>query len=139
MIKLMELALEEFFVGQGGLVFGDEGGRNGAAQGIFHDFVVLGGAQKDADGRALVRLSYIAVEGFEIEFHFAEMLGFEFFYFQIEGNKTLQPAVEEEQVEAEILAADLKEVFLADKTKIAAQFDQEAAEVGKERPLEISF
>ena len=41
MIELVEFFLQEFFVGELGLVFRDEGGRERAAEGVFDDFGVL--------------------------------------------------------------------------------------------------
>lgn len=81
----------------------------------------------------------IAVEGFEVEFHFAEMFGLKFVNLQVEGHKALQCAVVEQEVEAEVLAADLQEVLLADEGEVAAQFNEEAFEIGDEGVLEVRF
>src|SRR5205823_2408937 len=71
LVELVQFSLEEFFVGQRGLVFGDESGRNRSGEGVFDDFVVFGGAEEDADRRAFVGFFDIAVESFEVELHFA--------------------------------------------------------------------
>ena len=76
---------------------------------------------------------------FEVEFEFAEVLGFEFLDLQLEGHEALQFPVEKKEVEAEILAADLKKVLLAHEAEIAAQLDEEATDIGDERVLEIAF
>jgi len=139
LVKLVKLALEQPFVGQRGLVLGDESGGDGAGEGVFDDFVVFGGAEEDADGGALVGLADVAVEGLEIEFHFAEMLRFEFLDFQIEGNQALQAPVEEQEVQAKVLAADLEGILLTDETKVAAQFNEEASEFADKRRLKLSL
>src|SRR4051812_11282862 len=84
LVELVKFAPEKLFVGQESLIFGDESRGYGAAEGVFDDLIILGGAEKDADGRALVRLADVAIECFEIEFHFAEVFGFELVNFEIE-------------------------------------------------------
>src|SRR5258708_2432354 len=50
-VELVELGLEQFLVWQMSLVLGDERGGQGAAERIFHDLVVLAGAQQQTDRR----------------------------------------------------------------------------------------
>ena len=65
MVKLVELGLEEFLVREKRLVFGDECGRERSAEGVFDDFLVLRGAEKEADGRVFVAFADVTVEGFD--------------------------------------------------------------------------
>ena len=111
----------------------------GRAEGVFDDFVVLGGAEEDADGRSLVEFAHVAVEGFEVEFHLAEVLGFEFPDFQIESDETLKPPMEEKQVQTKILAADLKQVLLTHETEVAAQFEEEFLQIRDQAALETAL
>ena len=134
-----EFAAEERSVGQVGLVVGDQGRRGGAGEWLCDPFRVFRGAEEDADGGALVGFADNAVEGFEVEFEFAEVLGLEGFYLPFEGNERWQTARVKEEVETKIFVADLAQVFLADEAKVAAEFDAEAAEVGDERMREIGF
>jgi hypothetical protein len=69
LVELMQLPLEELLVRQRRLVFGNESGGDGAGQGVFDDFVILGCAEEDANGGAFMGLLHVAVEGFEVEFH----------------------------------------------------------------------
>jgi hypothetical protein len=49
-VEFVEFALKELFVPELGLVFGDEGGAEVAAHGVFDDFGILAGAEQHADG-----------------------------------------------------------------------------------------
>ena len=111
MVKLVKFGLEKFFVGQKGLVVGDEGRREGAAEGVFDDFTVLGGAQEKADGGVFVGFANVAIEGFEVELEFAEVLGFEAVDFEFDGDQAVHAAVKEEEIEGEIAVADLERVL----------------------------
>jgi len=63
----VELGLQEFLVGQWGLIFRDQRGREGAGQRVLDDLVALGRAQQNTDGGAFVGLADIAVERLEVE------------------------------------------------------------------------
>ena len=115
-----EFAAEERSVGQVGLVVGDQGrrggageaerarrsGRGGAGEWLCDPFRVFRGAEEDADGGALVGLADNAVEGFEVEFEFAEVLGLERLYLPFEGDERWQTARVKEEVETKIFVAD---------------------------------
>ena len=66
-VELVELGLQEFLVGQSGLVFRDQRGREGAGQRVLDDLVVLGRAQQNTDGWAFMGLPDIAVVRLEVE------------------------------------------------------------------------
>ena len=98
----MEFGLEELFLRQTGLVFGDQGRGERAAEGVLHHLAVFGGAEEHADGRPLVRFAHVPVEGFEVELQFAQILRLELIYLEFNGHETVEAAMEEEQVEGEI-------------------------------------
>ena len=125
----MEFALEELLVGELGLVFGDEGGAEVAVHGVFDDFGILAGAEQHADGGVFVGLFRIAVEGFEIEAELAEVFRLEAADLEFDGDEAVQAAVEEEEIEREIPPADLERELGADEAEIAAQLDEEIAEL----------
>ena len=139
LVEFVELGLQEAFVREARLIFSDEGRREGAAEGVFNHFIVLGSAQQHADGRTFVGFAHVAIKGFEIEFQLAEVRGLEFVDLQLERDEALQLAVIEEQVEVEILAADLQQILLADKGEIAAKFEEEPSEIGGESLLKIGL
>lgn len=139
LVEFVEFGLEVVFVGELGLILGDERGREGAAEGVFDYFGVLRRAEEHADAGAFVRLLVIAVKGFELEFELAEVFGLEFVNFEFEVDKAVERAVEEEEVEPEIASADLDEVFAADVAKVASEFDEELAEFFDERAMQVEF
>ena len=85
-VKLVQLGLEQSLIGEARLIFGDQGGRERAAEGVFDDLAVFAGAQEDADGGAFVRLAHIAVESLQIELQLAKMLGLELADLELEGD-----------------------------------------------------
>ena len=125
----MQFRLQQFFIGQLGLVFGDEGGAEVAVHGVFDDFGILAGAEQHADGGVFVGLFRIAVEGFEIEAELAEVFRLEAADLEFDGDEAVQAAVEEEEIEREIPPADLERELGADEAEIAAQLDEEIAEL----------
>jgi hypothetical protein len=60
----MELGLEQFFIGQLGLVFSDECWRQGTAQRIFDNLVVFAGTEQHANRRTFVRFPHVTIQGF---------------------------------------------------------------------------
>ena len=128
-VEFVEFALEELLVGELGLVFGDEGGAEVAVHGVFDDFGILAGAEQHADGGVFVGLFRIAVEGFEIEAELAEVFRLEAADLEFDGDEAVQAAVEEEEIEREIPPADLERELGADEAEIAAQLDEEIAEL----------
>jgi hypothetical protein len=122
LVKLVELGLQELFVGQAGLVLGDQRRRERARQGVLDYLVVLGRAQQNAERWPLVRLLHVAVQRLEIEFQLAEVLGLELANFQFYGDQGIKRPVEEEQIEGEVPAADLQRVLAADVARVATRF-----------------
>ena len=139
MVEFVEFGLEELFVGELGLILGDERGRVGAGEGVFDDFGVFGRAEQHAEAGAFVRFLVVAVQRFEVEFEFAEVFGLEFVDFEFEIDEAVEGAVEEEQVEAEIASAYLDGVFAADVAKVASEFVEELAEFFNEGAVQVVF
>ena len=183
----MELGLQQVLVGEVGLVFGDEGWREGAAKSIFDHFIVLSRAQEHADRWTLVGFADITSEEWQLEsadnepplgyhmlatheglarrinlfLHYSLGVlssGFpgclssiiiqparmstnslEFVDLQLERNEALQLTVIEQQIEAEIFAANLQQILLTDKGEIATKFEEEAAKVCSQGSLQIGF
>ena len=135
----MQLGLEQFLVRQSRLIFGDQCRRHGPAQGIFDDLVVFGGAQQHADGRLLVRLLHVAVEGFQVELELAQVLGLELDDLEFERDQAVEGPVEEQQVEGEVPPADLDRVLAADEAEVAAEFDQELLELLDQATLQVGL
>ena len=73
----------------------------------------------------------IAVEGFEVEAEFAEVLRLEFLELQLEGDEAVEGAVEEQEVEREVAPADLERDLAAEEAEVAAQLGDEGAQAGE--------
>ena len=58
---------------------------------------------------------------------------------QVNDDEAAQAEVVEEQVEVEILAADLKVVLVADEGKAQPQLQQEGAQMLDQRPLQVAL
>jgi hypothetical protein len=106
LVELVELALEEFFGGEKGLVIGNQGRGDGSAQSVLDHFAVFACAEEDADGRAFVRFPEIAVQGFEIKLHFAQVLGLEAFNLKVKSDEAPKATMVEEKVEVKVFSAD---------------------------------
>ncbi len=86
-----------------------------------------------------MRLLHVAVERLDVERELAEVGGLELVDLQLEGDEALQPAVEEHEVDREVLVADLHGVLRADEAEVATELGEEAAEVAKERAVEVGL
>lgn len=135
----MKLFLEDFLVWQKSLVVGDEGWRERAAEGVFHDLRVLGGAEQEADGGILVGFADVGIEGFEVEFEFAEVFGLEAVDLEFDGDEAVQATVEEEQIKGEVAVADLERILGANEAKISTHFTDEVPKLAKQAVMEIRF
>ena len=133
----MELGFEQFLVGEHGFILGDHGGGEAAAEAILDDFGVLGGAEQQANGGIFVGLAVVAVEGFEVEVDLTEVLRAEFANLQLDGDEAVHAAMEEQQIEREILSADLDGILGADEAEVPSQLSDEAAQIAQESPFQI--
>ena len=129
--ELVELSLEESFVWELGLVLGDQGWGQRAAEGIFNDFVILSGTEQEADTRVLMRLLYIAVKGFEVKVKLPEVSRFKAANFQLNGDEGIEFTMIEKEVDREVLVAYLEGVLGADEAEVAPEFGEESAEMSE--------
>ena len=74
-------------------------------------------------------LAHVAVEGVKVKVELAQVLGLKGGYLQFNRQQAIEAAMEEQQVEREILTADLHRVFGADVAEVAPQFGQEPSEI----------
>jgi len=84
-----------------------------------------------------VRFLDVAVESLDVEAQLAAVLGLELAHFELEGDEAREAAVEEDEVDREILLADLYGVLGADEAKIATELGDEAAEVTQDGAVEV--
>ena len=105
--RVVQLGLQQCFVWQLSLIFGDERRREGTAERIFDDLAIFGGAQQHTDGRTLVGLAHIPVERFQVELEFPEILRLEAVGFEFNRHQAVQAAMEEEKIERAIAATHL--------------------------------
>ena len=76
-IELVQLGLQGFLVGELGLIFSDQRGRECSTEGVFDYLVVLAGAEQNSYGRLFMALAHIPVQRFEIKGQLAEVLRLE--------------------------------------------------------------
>jgi hypothetical protein len=95
-VELVQFGLQQLLVRQACLILGNERRRHRPTQGIFNDFVILGRTKQNTDGRLLVRLLHVAVEGLQVELEFAQVFRLELNHFEFEGHKAVERPVEEE-------------------------------------------
>ena len=75
---------------------------------------------EDANTGVLVRLANVAVEGFEIEGQLTDVFGLELINFQFDGDQTLKPTVEQQQIDGEVAFANLDRILFADEAEVPA-------------------
>ena len=135
----MELASEQRLRRERGLVLGDERRRGSTSKRVLDDLVILGRAEQDADRWPLVRFLDVAVESLDVEAQLADVLGLELAHFELEGDEAREAAVEEDEVDREVLLADLYGVLGADEAKVATELGDEATEVTQDGAVEVRF
>ena len=101
--------------------------------------VVLARAQQQADRQVLVGFADVAVEGLEIQAQLAQVLRFEPADLQLDGDQGVEAPVEEQQVEREVPAADLKRILRPHETEVAAQFDHEIPELAEQAEVQVGL
>ena len=110
------------------------------SEGLLDDLILLAGTEQHADGGLFVRLPHIAVERFQIEGELLlEVLGLEAADFQFKGDEAVEAAVEKEQVEREVAAADLHGILRADEAEVVTEFDEEILEFEEQTVMEIGL
>jgi hypothetical protein len=113
--------------------------RVNAAQRIFDDNTVALAAQDQADAGIVAGLAVAIIECSEIEIHLARMLGLEWSRLQIAGGQGAQPAVIEQQVDVEILAADLDMMLAGDEGEALAEFEQHVLDPGDQGAFDVAL
>ena len=78
--------------------------------------MILVGTEKHSYGRTFICLANIAIEGFQVEIQLPEVLRFELACFELHFNQAGKATVKEQQVEREVLAADLELHLAPDKS-----------------------
>ncbi len=131
--------MEQLLVRQSSLVLGNQGGRHRPRERVFDDLVILGRAQEHADGRLLVRLLHVAVEGLQVELEFAQVLRLELDDLEFKRDQAVECAIEEEQIEFKVSSANLNRVMTADVAEVAAEFDQELLELLDQTALQVGL
>lgn len=116
----MQLGLQQRFVGQLGVVLRNECGRCRSAQGVLNHFVVLAGAEQHAQGRILMRLADVAIQCLQIKTELAQVFGLEAPDLQFDGNEAVQPAVEKQQIQREVLLSDLDRELRSDEAEVTS-------------------
>lgn len=101
--------------------------------------MVLGRAQEHANARLLVRFLHVPIEGLQVEFQLAQMFRLKLLDLQLEGDQAIERSIEEQQVQHEIPSSDLEWVVAADKTEIAAQFDEECPQFLNQPSVQVGF
>lgn len=86
-----------------------------------------------------MRLFRIAVESLDVEAQLAEVLWQELADLELERDQACEAAVEEDEVDREVLFADLDRVFGTHEAKVATELGDEPAEVLKERTMQVPF
>ena len=84
-------------------------------------------------------LLHVTVERLDVETQLPEVRGLELAHLQLEGNEAGQATVEEDEVDREVLVADLHRVLGADKAEVATKLGDEPAEVTEQRRMKIIF
>ena len=120
-------------------VGGDADGAPGAAQGVFDHGHVLVPADDDADRRVLALHAFLGIEGFQVEFHLALVLGLEAADLQLYGHQAAESAMKEQEVDEVLVATDLDAVLVADEREGATHFGQKTAQVVHQGAFQLAF
>lgn len=86
--------------------------EKGCGSARIHHFIVLARAQQHTDGGLLVRFLYIPIERFEIKAQLAQILRLKSPDLQLDGDQTIQPAMEEKKIKRKVPPADLQRIFI---------------------------
>lgn len=124
----VEFLLEELAVGEAGEVFGDVD-AGGAELEELDLLGVFAGAKNEAERRLFAGLLLVFGQPTEVKFHLAFELGFEVADLEVNRNEATQAAVEEEEVEIEVVFADLKAVLAGLEGEAVAELEEESAPI----------
>src|SRR5262245_30143301 len=96
-------------------------------------------AQDDADGRLVVGMAQLIVDGGQIEVHLAGKFRLEVLDLQLDDDEAPEPQVIEQQVEIIVLAADVEVILAADEGEALAELEDEGAQMLNEAPFQITL
>lgn len=119
--QFLQLISQDLLIRQPERIVGNKCRGHAAAQGIFHDRIILARAEDQAHARILIWFLHIPIQCFKIEIDLTDMLRLEPADLQLDRHKAGQRTVIEKQIDIEILPADLNSVFFTDKGKILAE------------------
>ncbi len=72
-------------------------------------------------------LADVVVDGLEVEVELAEVFRLEAADLQLDGDQGVEPALEEQQIESEVLVAHLDRMLGADEAELPPEFSQKFA------------
>jgi hypothetical protein len=107
------------------LIFGDADRLVGVAKRVLGDHPVLGLAEQEADRRAVAVGAELGVDRAQVEVELAGMLGPEVAGLELDDDVAAEVGVVEQQVEVEVLTADLEMDLAADEREAGSELEQE--------------
>ncbi len=96
-------------------------------------------AQYQANGGVIGFVAQLVVHHATIEVHLSGIFGFEIAAFEIDYHVAAQLEVIEEQVDVEILLADVEVVLSSDKGEALAQLQQKFFQMGDEAGFQLAL
>ena len=84
-------------------------------------------------------LTYVSIQRFKVELQLPQVLRHELPNLQLNGHEARELAVEEEQVEYEIPAADLERHLASDEAEVAPELRQELTHVLDKGEVQVGF
>lgn len=114
----------EFFFRNNQLILGHTDRLGHTFQRQFHIHVVFLGTEDDANGGILAFATLQTVKQRQLIVHLSGIFGDELAYFQVDGDKATQPPVEEEHINATLLAIVLQHMLIAYERETLAKFQK---------------
>jgi hypothetical protein len=116
------------------------GYRSGdSLQGQVGDRLVTSGAEDEADASAILAVGDERVDGVDVQVHLAHELRLEGAELQIDDHEAAGRVVEEEEIEDELLAADLERLLTSSEVEALAQGQHEALDVLQQRRFQVAL
>ncbi len=102
-------------------------------------FSVFAGAEDEADRGFFAFDFFIPFEVAEVEFHLAFEGGVKFTDFEVDRDEAFEAAVVEEQVDVVVALVDGDAFLAGEEGEVAAEFGDEALEIGEDGGFEVVF
>ena len=109
------------------------------SKGVFGHEAVLVLAEDQADGRLVGRVAQPVVHHVAVEVHLAGVLGLEGAFLQVDDHEAAQAQVVEQQVDVEVLLADVEVILPPDEGEALAEFQQELLQVGQQAGFQFAL